>query len=60
MSPNNIRAKAEKFRKLFSPMYTNAHLLGRRPVVVTIKYSTLRELVNLFGELAEKPQEVKP
>jgi hypothetical protein len=54
MSPNNTRAKAEKYRVLFAAMYRQAHLSGCKPITVTIKYSTLRDLLGFFGKLSAK------
>ena len=59
MSPNHIRAKAEKYRKLFGEMSIRSRLLGQKPLIVTIKYSTLCDLVGFLDELAEK-KEAKP
>jgi hypothetical protein len=53
VSPGHIRAKAEKYRKLFAPMFVQSSLHASRGVDVHIKHSTLRDLLRFLAAVAE-------
>ena len=53
MSPNHIKSKARKYYDLLKPMFIASHMKAGAGVDVHIKHKTIKDLLNLFGELAE-------
>ena len=52
MSPNHIKAKARKYYNMLEPMFIASHMSAGAGVDVHIKHKTIRDLLNLFGEIA--------
>lgn len=52
MSPNQIKTKAEKYRKEFAQMFVVSSLKGGKGIELHVKHSTIRDLLNFFSELS--------